>query len=333
VFNLATIYDIAKEAKVSTTTVSRALNNHSSVNHKTRKKIIELAEKHGYQPNSKAKSLATKKSWSLGVLLIDDSDSGLNHTLFANIINSISKTASKRGYELTFLSKNLARSTVSYLEHANYRGFDGVIVANTNINDPHVNELIKNVKFIACIDQNHSNAICVNYKNRDGMEMTLNHLFSKGYRNVIYIHGQLDNYVTQERLIGFKETAKELNIESKCKYIEGEYTSPQKAYDITRRIIKEGLPDAIVYSDDYCASGGLRCLREHGINVPKDVAIMGYDGVEISSLITPSLTTIYQDTDRIGEVVTENLINSIENNRSHGYIIELPVSLILGETT
>jgi len=330
---VATIYDIAKRANVSTTTVSRALNNHNDVKLSTRKRLVRLAEEMGYQPNSKAKSLATRKSWSLGVLLIDDHDSGLNHTLFANIIDSISKTASRRGYELTFLSKTLADSTVSYLQHVNYRGFDGVIIANTNINDPNVKELIEKVNYIACIDQIHSNAICVNSQNEEGMKITLYHLFNKGYKRITYIHGQLNNYVTQERLAGFKETAKHLNIENECKYIEGKYTCPEIAYDITKKIIENGLPDAIVYSDDYCASGGLKCLKEHGVKVPEDVAIMGYDGVEIASLITPSLTTIHQDTDKIGEVVTENLIDSIENNRSNGYIIELPVTLVIGETT
>lgn len=330
---MATIYDIAKRAKVSTTTVSRALNGHDDVKLSTRKRLIRLAEEMGYQPNSKAKSLATKKTWSLGVLLIDDSDSGLNHTLFANIIDSISKTASTRGYDITFLSKRLSDSKLSYLDHVNYRQFDGVIIANTNINDVHVKELIDKVDYIACIDQHHEKAICVNSQNSEGMKITLYHLHELGYRNIIYVHGQMDNFVTRERLRSFKETAKQLGIDNQCQYIEGKYTSPDKAYDITKKIIKNGLPDAIVYSDDYCASGGLKCLIEHDIKVPDDVAIMGYDGVEIAHLLTPSLTTIFQDTDRIGEVITENLINSIEDNRSIGYIIELPVTLIKGETT
>ncbi|MFP4479057.1 MAG: LacI family DNA-binding transcriptional regulator [Candidatus Izemoplasmatales bacterium] len=330
---MATIYDIAKRANVSTTTVSRALNGHNDVKLSTRERLIRLAEDMGYQPNSKAKSLATKKTWSLGVLLIDDSDSGLNHTLFANIIDSISKTASKRGYDITFLSKTLSDSKLSYLEHVYYRYFDGVIIANTNIKDENVKELIENVDYIACIDQHNDQAICVNSQNREGMKITLNHLYNKGHREIIYIHGQLDNFVTQERVDSFKETAKNLGIGNKCRYIEGKYTSPQIAYDITRKIIDEGLPDAIVYSDDYCASGGLKCLIEHQIKVPEDVAIMGYDGVEIAHLLTPSLTTIFQDTDKIGEVVTEEIIKSIEDNRSNGYIIELPVYLINGETT
>ncbi|MFW6318842.1 MAG: LacI family DNA-binding transcriptional regulator [Bacillota bacterium] len=330
---MATIYDIAKRANVSTTTVSRALNNYSDVKLSTRKQLIRLAEEMGYQPNSKAKSLATKKSWSLGILLIDESDSGLSHTLFANIIDSISKTASKRGYDLTFLSKTLASSTVSYLEHVNYRKFDGVIIANTNFADDKVKELIENVDYIACIDKHCTNAICVNSQNKEGMKITLHHLHEKGHKKITFVHGQLDNFVTQERLYSFKETAKQLNIEHLCNYIEGKYTSPQKAYDITKQLLKDGLPDAIVYSDDYSASGGLKCLVEHGIKVPEDVAIMGYDGVEIASLLSPSLTTINQDTEKIGEVLTENLINSIENNRPIGYTIELPVSLIKGETT
>lgn len=330
---MATIYDIAKRANVSTTTVSRALNNHSDVKLSTRKRLVRLAKEMGYQPNVKAKSLATKKSWSIGVLLIDDTDSGLNHTLFANIIDSISKSASKRGYDLTFLSRTLGNSTVSYLQHVNYRQFDGVIIANTNIHDKQVQELINNVEYIACIDMHHANAICVNSQNKEGMKISLYHLFEKGYRDITYIHGQLDNYVTQERMMGFKETARHLGIEQRCKMIEGKYTSPEKAYAITKQIIQDGLPDAIIYSDDYSASGGLKCLKENGFNIPKDIAIMGYDGVELSNLLSPSLTTIYQDADKIGEVITENLINSIEDNRSIGYIIELPVSLVIGKTT
>jgi DNA-binding LacI/PurR family transcriptional regulator len=330
---MATIYDIAKRANVSTTTVSRALNNYSDVKPSTKKRLVRLAKEMGYQPNVKAKSLATKKSWSLGVLLIDDTDSGLNHTLFANIIDSISKASAIRGYDLTFLSRTLGNSTVSYLQHVNYRKFDGVIIANTSIEDTQVKELIENVEYVACIDQHHKNAICVNSQNKEGMRITLYHLYGKGYRKITYVHGQLNNYVTTQRLSAFKETAKQLNIENQCTYLEGKYTTPEKAYEITKELIASGLPDAIVYSDDYSASGGLKCLLEHGIKVPQDVAIMGYDGVELASLLTPALTTIYQDTNKIGEVITENLINSIEDNRSIGYIIELPVSLVSGKTT
>lgn len=330
---MSTIYDIAKRAGVSTTTVSRALNNHSDVKLSTRKRLQRLASEMGYQPNIKAKSLALKRSWSLGILLIDHADTGLKHTLFANIVEAISKAAAKRGYDITFLSRNLGESYVTYLQHANYRQFDGIIVANININDHQVKELFSHVEHIACIDQHTPNAICVNSQNKEGMKITLYHLFEKGHRNITYIHGQKDNYVTEERIKGFTESAKQLGILEQCTFIEGKYTSPTKAYEITKEIIKNGLPDAIVYSDDYSASGGLKCLHEHGIKVPEDVAIMGYDGVPLAKLLHPELTTIYQNTTKIGEVVTENLINSIEDNRSIGYIIELPVYLIKGKTT
>lgn len=331
---MVTIYDIAKKAGVSTNTVSRALNNHSDVKLTTKLKIKEIANELGYQPNAQAKSLATKKSWSIGILLVDDHDDGLKHTLFANIIDSILNTASRRGYDITFLSGNLGENKLDYLEHSKYRMFDGVIVANTDFTDIRVINLVKGTKNIAFIDQVFDDKICVNSKNEDGIRLSVEHLLSLGHRQITYIHGQTNNYVTEKRIEMFLNVCKEYGIENQVQLIEGEYTNPSIAYDITKNLIDEdNLGDAIMYSDDYSASGGLKCFLENNVKVPDDISIMGYDGVEIAKLVTPNLTTIYQDVDKIGEVVTNSLIDQIEGKDLKEKVIELPVELIVGETT
>lgn len=331
---MATIYDIARKAGVSTNTVSRALNNHSNVKISTKVKIKEIANELGYQPNAQAKSLATKKSWSIGILLVDDHDDGLKHTLFANIIDSILNTASVRGYDITFLSGNLGKNSLDYLEHSKYRMFDGVIVANTDFTDPRVVSLVNGTENIAFIDQEFEDKICVNSNNDDGIKKSVEFLHNLGHKEITYIHGQINNYVTEKRIEAFTNVTKQIGLEGSVKLIEGEYTSPKVAYDITKELIEKNLlGDAIMYSDDYSASGGLRCLLEHGINVPEDISIMGYDGVEISKLVTPNLTTIYQDVDKIGEVVTNSLIDQIEGETIDDKVIELPVQLVIGETT
>lgn len=331
---MKTIYDIAKKVGVSSTTVSRALNDHNDVKYETKKRILEAAKELDYLPNSQARSLSMKKSWNIGILLSDDGNSGLKHNLFAGIIDSINKTVGYRGYDVTLISGNLGPSKLNYLEHSKYRMFDGVIIATVDMEEESVKDLIKGSEFVAFIDQEIEDAICVNSMNSLGVTKLVNHLFEKGYDEILYIHGQSNNYVTKERIKSFKEQTKSLGIYDNCSLIEGRYTSPEIAYEITSNLIASNkLPKAIMYSDDYSASGGLKCLIEKGISIPNDVAIVGYDGHKLATLLTPSLTTIKQDVDMIGRMIANKLIDSIEKESLQSEIIELPVSLMIGNTT
>ena len=330
---MVTIYDIAKKLQLSTATVSRALNGHDDVKITTKKKVLETAKEMGYLPNSMARSLTTKKSWNIGLLFSDDMNSGFKHIFFANVINEIIDSAAERGYDVSIISGNIGRKKTSYLEHARYRMLDGIIIATVDTRQEDVQKLIKSDLPVALIDQSFSEAICVNSKNIKGIKSLVNHLYEKGYKKITYITGQLDNYVATDRKQAFLDITKKLSISNQCNMIEGVFTDSILSYEITKNIMKkDNKPDAIMYPDDTAAIGGMKYLIEHGFSIPRDVAICGYDGVDISQLVTPKLTTIKQDIHKLGNLVTNLLIDKIEGKKTKNEHW-VDVELLVGETT
>ena len=136
--------DIAVACGVSIATVSKALNNHSDIGQETKEHIRAVADKLGYHPNAAAQALKTNRTNNIGVLFVDEANSGLTHDYFNHVLNSFKKTAEENGFDITFINGGKARiNNMSYLSHAIYRGFDGVVIACVDFSDPEVEELVK----------------------------------------------------------------------------------------------------------------------------------------------------------------------------------------------
>lgn len=330
---MVTIYDIAKKLGISTATVSRALNGHDDVKKSTKEKIVKIADEMGYLPNSSARSLTTKKSWNIGILFSDDMNSGLKHIFFANVINEIIETAAERGYDVSIISGNIGTEKTSYLRQAKYRLLDGIVIAAVDTTHTDIQALIRSDLPVALIDQNFDDALCINSKNRKGIKSLVNHLYNKGYKKITYVTGQLNNYIANDRLQAFKDITQEHKIDHYCKTVEGIFTDSTLSYEITRNIMENAdKPDAIMYSDDTAAIGGLKYLLEHGYKIPDDIAICGYDGIEISQLVTPRLTTVKQNIKEIGSKTANLLIDKIEGKEVEN-THWVGVELLPGETT
>ena len=138
---MASIKDIAKACGVSVATVSKALNGHNDISQATKEKVREAARQIGYMPNSAARALKTNRTYNLGVLFVDEAQSGLTHEFFAAVLDSFKRHAEGRGYDITFINHNIGHGHSSYLEHCRYRGVDGVIAACIKFDDPEVIEL------------------------------------------------------------------------------------------------------------------------------------------------------------------------------------------------
>ena len=123
---MASIKDIAKACGVSVATVSKALNGHNDISQATKEKVREAARQIGYMPNSAARALKTNRTYNLGVLFVDEAQSGLTHEFFAAVLDSFKRHAEGRGYDITFINHNIGHGHSSYLEHCRYRGVDGV---------------------------------------------------------------------------------------------------------------------------------------------------------------------------------------------------------------
>ena len=313
---MVSMKDIAAACGVSVATVSKALNDHSDIGVETKQHIKEVAKNMGYSPNSLARALKTNRTYNIGVLFVDEAQSGLTHDYFSQVLDSFKRTVEEKGYDITFIN-NKGRSHLSYLEHCRYRGFDGVMIACVDFYDPQVIELVRSNLPLVTIDHVFNNRISVMSDNVGGMQQLVEYVYAMGHRKVAYIHGA-DSAVTRERLASFYHTAERLGLDVPDEYIkEAPYRDSVGTGERTKELLAlKNPPTCILYPDDFACLGGLNAIAEMGLRVPEDISVVGYDGIRISRHLSPKLTTLKQDTKSIGGKAGEKLISLIEHPKS-----------------
>jgi LacI family transcriptional regulator len=326
---MVTIRDIAKECGVSPATVSKALNGYGDISEATAERIREMADKMNYMPNSAARILKTNSSHSIGVILEDNTMSGLTHEFFAEILESAKSTLEQHGYDITLISERIGKN--SFVEHCLYRKCDGVLVLCVDFTSEQVKELIESGIPLVTIDYPFEGKTCVMSDNMIGAGEIVKYLYRKGHRRIAYIHGE-DVEVTRRRLSGFDKACRELGLSIPEVYLqEGRYHDPRSAEVLTEKLMS--LPDrptAIMYPDDYAFLGGRGALENMHLQVPRDVSVVGYDGIHLSQAIRPRLTTWQQNTSDMGRIAAERLMDIVEkkgkyypeNIRVHGRLLE-----------
>ncbi len=315
---MVSMKDISVACGVSVATVSKALNNHDDISEETKRHIKQVAKEMGYLPNLSARALKTHKTYNIGVLFADESQSGLTHDYFANVLDSFKSNAEERGYDITFLNCSKKRKNrLSYLEHARYRGFDGIVIACIYFRDPEVIELLESNVPIVTIDYVYTDRTTVMSDNVKGIKDLVSYIYEMGHRKIAYIYGN-DTTVTTNRLSSFFNTAEELGLQIPDEYIlPAAYRDMRKAAEHTEYLLGlENRPTCIMYQDDFAAIGGINVIKSHGLRIPEDISVAGYDGLNISYQLEPQLTTIRQDTKAIGRLAARKLIELIEHPKS-----------------
>lgn len=310
--------DVALACNVSVATVSKALNNHNDISEAKREEIKKKAKEMGYFPNISARALKTNRTYSIGVLFVDEARSGLTHDYFVAVLESFKVTAEKKGYDITFLNCNKSRSNrLSYLEHARFRGFDGVVIACIDFSDPEVVELVESDIPVVTIDHLFNNRISIVSDNIKGMRDLLTYIYNHGHRKIAYIHG-MESAVTSSRLSSFYKTAEELGLVIPDEYVkEAGYRDTDMTAKRTRELLdlKEP-PTCIIFPDDYAAFGGINAIKKRGLRIPQDISVAGYDGIRVARQIEPAITTLAQNTKKLGRYAAEKLIGLIEKPKT-----------------
>ena len=315
---MVSMKDISAVCGVSIATVSKALNNHKDIGEETKEHIRQVAKEMGYSPNAAAKILKTNRTYSLRVLFVDDEQSGLTHDYFAHVLDSFKRTAEERGYDITFINSCKTRpQRMSYLEHSRYRRFDGVVIACVDFEDPEVEELVRSNIPVVTIDHLFNNRSTILSDNVKGISDLVHYIYEMGHRKIAYIHGA-DSAVTQSRLSSFYRTCEELGIDIPAEYVrEAPYRNTKGTYTETIKLLDlKNPPTCILYPDDFSCFGGINAIHERGLRIPDDVSVAGYDGIRIARHYRPQLTTIIQDTKRLGQEAAMKLIDLIENPKT-----------------
>ena len=309
---MPSLKDLAKECGVSVATVSKALNNQPDISAATRERVRAAAHRMGYLPNAAARALKTNRTYNLGVLFVDERQSGLAHEYFSAVLDSFKVQVEKLGYDITFINRNLGGKTMTYLEHCRYRGVDGVVMACVDFTADEVQELLLSDIPAVTIDHICDGRISVVSNNIQGMEELVTYIYKKGHRKIAYIHGD-DTSVTKNRLGSFYRTLQRLGIEEPDEYVKPSfYRDADLAGERTGELLDlKDPPTCILYPDDYAAMGGINEIRERGLRIPEDISVAGYDGINIDKIkkddLRRSLGIVLQDTHLFTGTVMENI--------------------------
>lgn len=308
------IKEVAQRCGVSVATVSKALNDKSDIGEETKRRIREIADEMGYFPNASARTLRSKRSYSIGVLFGGEEGKALTDEFFPKVLNAFKCAVEKRGYEIIFLNKAIGSHTMTYLEHCRYRGVDGVVMAYAPYWDQEVINLIKSELPVVTVDSifDEKSSVCFDYV--QGMRDLVTFLYQKGHRKIAYIHGE-KSPITMKRLEGFYEALEGFGLCIPKEYIrEGRYLDFRLAGRLTEELLD--LPDpptCILYPNDFSALGGIGAIHARKLVIPEDISVAGYDGIPVAMAMTPELTTLKQDSERMGEAIADRIVALIEH--------------------
>lgn len=314
---MVSMKDIAQKCDVSVATVSKALNGQQDIGRETRERIRRTADEMGYMTNASARALKTSRSYNIGVLFVDPRRSGLAHEFFSSVLDSVRVESERRGYDITFINRNVARRQTSYLQHCLYRGVDGVVIASVDFSDPMVMELVQSDLPVVTIDHVFNGRIAVMSDNVAGMETLVRYVVGRGHRRLALIHGE-HTTVTESRLTGFYRACEALGVPVPDDYIvEAAFHDTVGCCEATKKLLAlPERPDCIFFPDDFSYIGGYNAVMEAGLRIPEDISAVGYDGIRLTQLINPPLTTWRQSTEGLGSEAAARLIELIEHPRT-----------------
>ncbi|GAB6928928.1 catabolite control protein A [Paenibacillus sp. JCM 10914] len=310
------IKDVAKAANVSVATVSRVLNNSGVVTERTRLKVQEAIESMNYHPNATAKFLRSKKTMMIGVIVSD-----INVSYYAEIVKGIENMAYSREYKVIICdAHNQKEEELGYLELLLNRTVDAMILVSMtgSISDELIGELADkgyNIGVVGkCID--HAGVPCIFTDNVKFSMNVVHHFIEQGHRSIAFLSGYPDALDSYERLEGYMKALREHRLPFRQELIENGDFNEKGGYHAFLRLIGKGLPFTAVYSaNDEMALGVYRACAEMGITIPKDLAIVGVDNNRISRYITPRLSTVDQPKYAMGALITEKLIDQMNENQ------------------
>jgi DNA-binding LacI/PurR family transcriptional regulator len=334
----ATSFDIAQLAGVSQPTVSRALRGSPTVSESTRKRIEAIAQQLNYTVDKHASSLRTQESHTLALLFFEDptNDDSLINPFFLSMLGSITRTCANRGYDLLISFQQLSSNW--HVDFEDSRKADGIILLGYGDYELYHERLEKLVAqgthFVRWgFVQEGQPGTTVGCDNFRGGYDAVQHLISNGRRRIAFLGDASSHYPEfHDRYRGACEAQKSNGISVVAARQVDAITTEQSGHDAAITLIKcKTKFDAIFAASDLIAIGAIRALHEHGLDVPGDIAVVGFDDIPAASLANPPLTTVQQDYRRAGEVLVDALLKQIRNQTAD--TTALPAKLVIRKSS
>jgi len=314
-----TIKDIARKANVSHTTVSRALNNKSRIKSDTKEKILSIAKQLNYRPDFIARSLVMRRTKTLGLVITT-----IANPFYTELSQGIETTAIGLGYNIILCSTNYDLSAEKkYIDMLESKGVDGIIFTSAHMGDPNIIGLAEEEFPIILVNRRTYHPIVrdkVDYVGVDNLRggfLAVEHLIKLGHERIGVIGGSSESSVGFERLEGGKKALAAYGLEGAGDYfLEGDFLRGSGYQGGKRFLEMEKRPTAIFATNDYMALGAYQAIMEGGIKVPEEIALIGFNDIEFTSMKGIELTTIGQKKYEMGALAVKTLVDRIEGRKS-----------------
>ncbi|HJV94913.1 MAG TPA: LacI family DNA-binding transcriptional regulator [Albitalea sp.] len=304
-----TIKDVAREARVSVATVSRALNGHSNVTPETRDHVLGVAARLRFIPSEAARTLISRRTHTVGALLPD-----LHGEYFSELIRGIDLAARARGLHLLVSSSHGDAAEAAAALRAMNGRVDGLLVMSPHVNADflwgNVPEGLPAVLMNTRVAEGKHSSFAVD--NYGGAFAMVRHLVERGHKRIAFVAGPDSNFEAQERLRGYRAALAELLPEAHEDVLQGDFTQ-ESGWRVGNQVVAlTERPTAVFASNDMMAIGCLSAFNEAGLQVPRDIALAGFDDIPISRYVNPPLTTVRAQITELGALALDRLASSIE---------------------
>ncbi|MDO4330395.1 MAG: LacI family DNA-binding transcriptional regulator [Lachnospiraceae bacterium] len=327
------IYDIAKEAGVSISTVSRVMNKKGNVNPATRRKVEEILERNHYIPSAIARGMMSKSLRKVAVLTVD-----IRVPHYAKTAYTIEREFSRRGYEVSLCNTGgELQETIKYLRAALEKQVDGIVlvgsVFNTICKNPEIESYLRTTPVVLANGKLElPNSYSVLVDDRYGIGLAVDHLMQKGHRELYYLK-DMDTVSARLKCEGFVSSLERYGMKDGKKHVINTVPSIEGGMKAVEQLIKKRNPfTAIVCGEDVTAAGAVKALLHAGLRVPEDVAVTGFNNSEYARICEPQLTTIDNKPELVAMLSVQLLTSLIEKTEAYSSCTIQP-ELVEGETT
>jgi LacI family transcriptional regulator len=328
---MATIYDVARLAGVSRSTVSRVLNGKSEVDPKTAETVMTAIRELNYHPNASARALVRQKSDMIGVMLADITDAS-----YQKIIKGIESVASLRNFGVVYYNtyEDLEKHRPLISNVVDSGKVDGLLIVGSRLdNCKIILEMVERGVPIALVERFLPNKeiTCICCNSEQGTELVVEHFVRLGHTRIGCITGNLMFNTARERLEGFRKSMARHQLSVIEEYIATGNNAHDSGYTAMNQLLKlKNRPTAVFVCNDMMAFGAILAIKECGLTVPEDVAIIGYDDIFFASFTYPQLTTVRQPFFEMGKLAAQGLIDRINLGEQATPIKKiLPVKLMI----
>ncbi len=328
---MISIKDVAKAAGVSVTTVSHVINSTRFVAPQTRKKVEQAVQDLGYQPSSLARALKVKSTRTIGMLV-----SSSTNPFFAEVVRGVEEGCFQKGYSLILCNSGDEHERhLAYLKTLMQKRIDALVVMTTSSDKIFYDKLrsLDTLPKVLLDAELGLDACAIGDDSILGGQLATNHLIEAGFKEIGCLTGPDGHPRSRDRYRGFEQAMEQSGLELRADWVASDELSAPGGYRAMLKVLEaDDRPKAVFACNDMMAIGAYRAIQERGLSIPDDIAIIGYDDLELAAYLTPALTTIHQPSFELGLKAAEILIDHLDEKADMPDVIQLEPGLVERES-